>query len=126
MDIDVRELTTYHISDDGKSVVLKLVDEAGRPTSLSFQIAELGNLVMTLPSLIEAALRRQFRDTSLRYAYPIGSWSIEEASDPTSLIVTLRTKDGFGVSFSMARGKAEELGDSMSKGGTSPSAIVAH
>ena len=126
MDVDVRELTTYQISDDGQSVVLKLVDDAGNPASLRFKISELGNLVMTLPSLIEVALRRQYRDTSLRFAYPMGSWSIEEASDPASLIVTLRTKDGFGVSFSMPRGHAEELGNSMQTGGVVRSALTAH
>lgn len=126
MDIDVREMTTFHISEDGKSVVLKLTDHAGNPTSLKFQIADLGNLVMTLPGLIEAALRRQYRDTALRFAYPMGSWSIEQASDAASLIVTLRTKDGFGVSFSMARRNAEELANSMQTSGASRSAVTAH
>lgn len=126
MEIDVKELTTYDICEDGKAVVLKLVDANGNASALTFQIAELGNLVMTLPSLIEAALQRQFRDTSLRFAYPIGSWSVEQASDPASMIVTLRTKDGFGVSFSMARNKADELGNAMSGASLATSPVLAH
>jgi hypothetical protein len=127
MEIDVKELTTYDICEDGKSVVLKLADADGNATALTFKIAELGNLVMTLPSLIEAALQRQFLDTSLRFAYPIGSWSVEQASDPASVIVTLRTQDGFGVSFSMAKSKADELGNAMSRGSSlATSPLLAH
>ncbi|WP_439541318.1 hypothetical protein [Hyphomicrobium sp.] len=126
MSINVKEMTTYAISDDGKTVTLSLVDEDGKPASLRFQIPDIGNLSMTLPSLIEAALRRQLRDGSFRYAYPIGSWSIEQATDPASLIVTLRTKDGFGVSFSMPRGNALLLADSLSEVDARPTAMLAH
>jgi len=124
MQIDVRELTTYDISDDGKSVVLNLVDAAGEPTSLRFLTPDLGNLSLTLPNLIETALRRQYADTSLRYAFPMGSWSIEEASDPATLIVTLRTKDGFGVSFSMGRANARQLSQSLFEAFAKASAIA--
>lgn len=126
MDIDVKELTTYRISEDGETVALRLKDEAGTETSLSFPISQLGNLVMTLPGLIEAALQRQFQDASFRYAYPVGSWSVEEAVDPGAVIVTLRTTDGFGVSFSMGRGNAEKLGHSMAGWMSRPSPILAH
>lgn len=126
MDIDVKELTTYKISEDGQSVALKIVDTAGVETSLIFKLGELGNLAMTLPGLIEAALRRQYRDASFRFAYPIGSWAVEEAADPGALIVTLRTKDGFGVSFSMGRGNAEKLGRSMAAGVQRPSVVTTH
>ena len=36
-------------------------------------------------------MRRQYRDQSLRYTYPLGSWSLEQATDHTSSIVTLAT-----------------------------------
>ena len=65
IDVKVKELTTYDIGDDGKSVTLRLTDVDGTRVSLSFQIPDLGNLAMTLPSLIEAALRRQYRDGSI-------------------------------------------------------------
>lgn len=126
MAINVKEMTTYNISDDGKTVTLGLEDDAGTSTSLSFQIPDLGNLAMTLPSLIEAALRRQLRDGSFRYAYPIGSWSIEQSTDPSALIVTLRTEDGFGVSFSMPRNNALQLAHSLSETGPKPAAILTH
>lgn len=121
----VKELTTYKISEDGQSVTLKMLDELGAEAALSFGIGELGNLVMTLPGLIETALQRQLRDGSFRFAYPVGSWAIEESTDPSSLIVTLRTKDGFGVSFSMPRGNAMRLAHSLSEVEHKP-AVVAH
>lgn len=121
----VKELTTYKISEDGQSVTLKMLDEVGTESALSFGIGELGNLVMTLPGLIETALQRQLRDGSFRFAYPVGSWAIEESTDPSSLIVTLRTKDGFGVSFSMPRGNAMKLAHSLSEVEHKP-ALVAH
>lgn len=126
MDIDVKELTTYRISEDGESVVLRVRDETGAETQLSFPIEQLGNLVMTLPGVIEAALQRQYGDTSFRYAYPVGSWSVEGTVDPGGVIVTLRTTDGFGVSFSMGRGNAEKLGHSMAGWVVSPSLAMAH
>jgi hypothetical protein len=113
MTINVKELTTYDIGGDGKTVDLNLVDEAGNATRLQFQLPDLGNLLMTLPSLIEAALRRQHRDGSYRFAHPVGGWSIEESNDPASVIVSLRTNDGFGVNFSLRRTDAEKLSDAL-------------
>ena len=125
MDIEVKALTTYKISEDGQTVALMMLDETGSERSVSFRLDELGNLVMTLPSVIEAALQRQYRDASFRFAYPIGAWSVEEA-DAGALILTLRTVDGFGVCFSMARGHAERLGHSIASGATKPSIVTAH
>jgi|JRYL01.1.fsa_nt_gb citrate lyase gamma subunit len=120
MDVDVRALTTYSIDEDGESVVLRLLDETGVERSLRFKIDDLGNLLMTLPGLIEAALQRRHGDAAFRFAYPIGSWSVEEAAEPSSLIVTLRTRDGFGVSFSMGQGHAKQLGRSIAAGVLGP------
>lgn len=126
MAIDVKEMTTYAISDDGKTVTLSLVDATGNPTSLRFQIPDLGNLAMTLPTLIEAALRRQLRNNSFRYTYPIGSWVIEQSTDPSSLIVTLRTTDGFGVSFSMPRADVFQFAGALSEVDDKPARVLAH
>ena len=128
MSIDVQTLTTYNIDDDGRTVAVGLMDTAGNQTTPNLQISELGVLAMTLPSLIEPALRRQYRDASLRYTHPIGSWHVEAASDPSSLIVTMRTPDGYGVSFAMSRAKAEELGESIRSASSAPHmcGITAH
>ncbi len=126
MNIDVKALTTYRISEDGESASIRLVDAAGAETSLHFGIDELGNLLMTLPGLIEAALQRRYEDGAFRFAYPIGSWTIEEADDPGSLIVTLSTRDGFSVSFAMGQGSAEKLASSLRCVAPSPRVAVTH
>jgi hypothetical protein len=126
MNIEVQALTTYKVEPDGQSVALGVQDTSGKVATLKMRISELGNLVMTLPSIIEAALRRQYRDASLRYTYPLASWQIEPASDPEHLIVTMRTDDGFGVSFSMPRQRAAQFGKDVSSGVREQPHIVAH
>ena len=69
--------------------------------------------ILPLPALIEKALRARFRDDSLRYTYPLGSWAFERSSDPATSIVTLRTIDGFSVCFSMPREQQSELGEAL-------------
>ncbi len=126
VEIKVEELTTYSIACDGSSVVLRLTDQTGQPVALTFDIQVLGTLAMTLPTLIEAALRRQYRDASFRYTHPIGDWSIEQSNEPTKLIVTMKTKDGFGVSFSLPRMSAKALGGALSEAVAIASATALH
>jgi hypothetical protein len=68
---------------------------------------------MTLPGLIDKALQTRFGDQSLRYAYPLASWAVEQSSDPTQGMVTLRTVDGFSVCFSIPRDQQSELGEAL-------------
>jgi hypothetical protein len=68
---------------------------------------------MTLPGLIDKALQTRFGDQSLRYAYPLSSWVVEQSSDPTQGVVTLRTVDGFSVCFSIPRQQQIELGEAL-------------
>jgi len=113
MEIESRELTTCKVAPDGRSVALRFVDAGGQPTSVSFPVDQLGALAMTLPALIEKALRRRYRDDSLRYAFPLGSWSCEPATDAATSIVTLRTVDGFGVCFSLPQDQLAEFGEAL-------------
>lgn len=113
MRIDVQALTECEMGSDGRSATLHVVDAAGSPVELNLQVAQLGMLAMTLPNLIEAAIRRQYGDSSCRFTYPLESWVIEQAVDPSLVILTLRTTDGFGVSFSMPPMKAEEMSGSI-------------
>jgi hypothetical protein len=113
MRIDVQDLTEFDIEKDGQSVTLRAVDANGLPVELNLRIAQLGMLAMTLPNLIDAAIRRQYGDSSCRFTYPLESWVIEQALDPSLVIMTLQTTDGFGVSFSLPRKKAEEMSQSI-------------
>jgi hypothetical protein len=68
---------------------------------------------MTLPGLIDKALRTRFADQSLRHAYPLASWVLEQSSDPAQNMVTLRTMDGFSIRFSVPRRLQIELGEAL-------------
>lgn len=113
MHIDVQDLTEFDIEKDGRSVTLRAVDADGAPVEINLQVAQLGMLAMTLPNLIEAAIGRQYGDAACRFTYPLESWVIEQAVDPSLIIFTLRTTDGFGVSFSLSRTKADEMSESI-------------
>ncbi len=107
MKIESSALTTCEVSPDGKAVSLGFVDSDGCPAAVRLPLDQVGALAMTLPGLIEQALRVQFSDNSLRYTYPLSSWKLERSSDQANSIVTLRTDDGFSVCFSM-RGSQRE------------------
>jgi hypothetical protein len=56
---------------------------------------------MTLPDVLRRSLLLRYRDDSMRVVYPVGSWEVEGAPVPGTVIVTLRTPDGFTVSFAL-------------------------
>jgi hypothetical protein len=68
---------------------------------------------MTLPGLIDRALQTRFGDQNLRHAYPLASWALEQSSDPTEVMITLRTEDGFSVCFSIPRQQQGALGEAL-------------
>jgi hypothetical protein len=115
MDIESRALTTCEIASDGSAVCLGLIDASGAERSLRLPVDQLGALAMTLPSLIEKALKLRYRDESLRYTYPLGSWALERASDAETFMMTLKTSDGFSVCFSMAGATGERLGRALAE-----------
>lgn len=38
----------------------------------------------------------------MRLVYPVGSWDVEPSAVPGSAVVTLRTPDGFAISFGLS------------------------
>jgi hypothetical protein len=113
MEIDTQALTTCEVAADGGVISLGFVDSAGNPATVRLSLNQVGALAMTLPGLIDKALQTRFGDQSLRYAYPLASWAVEQSSDPTQGMVTLRTVDGFSVCFSIPRQQQNELGEAL-------------
>ena len=126
MKIGVRTLSTYSVGADGDTISLNLVDAEDQNITLDMSVDQLGMLVMTLPSLIETALRRRFQDASFRYSYAAGEYAVEQASDPNALIMTMRTTDGFSVSFTVSRENARQLSEALSLGAKSSLTVTAH
>jgi hypothetical protein len=112
MEIDSQALTTWQVTNDGEEISLSLVDTTGNPATIRLSLDQVGALAMTLPGLIDKALQARFRDQSLRYAYPLGSWVLEQSST-TQNMITLRSVDGFSVCFSIPRQQQIELGEAL-------------
>jgi hypothetical protein len=113
MKIDTQALTTCEVAADGGAISLGFVDSTGKPATIRLSLNQVGALAMTLPGLIDKALQTRFGDQSLRYAYPLASWLVEQSSDPSQSMVTLRTEDGFSVCFSIPRQQQSELGEAL-------------
>jgi hypothetical protein len=113
MDVDTQSLTSCEVAPDGGAISLGFVDTRGQPQTVRLSLNQVGALAMTLPALIDKALQTRYGDHSLRYAYPLESWVLEQSSDPTQGMVTLRTVDGFSVCFSLARQQQNALGEAL-------------
>jgi len=101
-----RALRTFDVTPDGESFSLNVTDDEGRPATLVLPSECLNELMMTLPEMVRRSLQARFRDPSLRVVYPVGSWTVDRSIGPGRVVVTLRTPDGFAVSFGIP---AEEL-----------------
>ena len=113
MEIETQALTSCEVAPGGDAISLGFVDSTGQPATIRLSLNQVGALAMTLPGLIDKALQTRFGDQSLRYAYPLASWQVEQSSDPTQGMMTLRTVDGFSVCFSIPREQQSELGEAL-------------
>jgi hypothetical protein len=106
MEITVKTLTTCEVSPDGGAISLGFEDATGNPAAVQVSLNQVGALIMTLPGLLETA-------QSLRYAYPLASWVVEQSTDTTQRIITLGTEDGFKVRFSIPKAEQNLLGEAL-------------
>src|SRR5436190_5851054 len=113
----VRTLADCSVAPDVNEVRLDVVDAEGAPLALRFSLEQIGSLAMTLPTLLERAIRARYRDDSLRYVYTLGDWTIEASSNPEVVILNLLTTDGFSASFGVARRMIGELAEALGDGG---------
>jgi len=97
-----RQLTTFDVSPDGESFAIHVTDQRAQPGTLVLPAECLNALMMTLPEMVRRSLRRRYHDDTMRVVYPLGSWEVERSPQPGTVIVTLRTPDGFQVSFGVA------------------------
>src|ERR1700719_3781842 len=97
MDIESQSLSTCEVAPDGNTVVLGFTDSRGAPARIRLPLSQLGALAMTLPDLISKTLQSRYGDHTLRYAYPLASWTLERPSAPAQALMSLWTTDGFSV-----------------------------
>ena len=110
MKIALMELTTCSVQPGGEALELNFVDATGKEICLQVPFNRAQAMAMTLPRLLDVALKQVTGNPQARYVFPLGRWSIETASDDNCLITTLSTEDGFEVSFGMPAEACRSLG----------------
>lgn len=100
-ELTVDSFTNCEVSKDGRRIHLSVTDVSGAPMRLSLSADQAGSLTMTLPRLLTAALKARFKDDSLRFVFPVHDYSLEGADGLADFILSLKTADGFEVSFAV-------------------------
>jgi hypothetical protein len=107
------KLTTCGVAADWETVELEFLDQSGATTTLQLPLDQAEAVVMTLPHVLACALKRRTGKPDARYVFGLGEWCIEDTRDQDSLIVTLKTIDGFEVSFGIPFDAGRALGFSL-------------
>jgi hypothetical protein len=107
------KLTTCGVAADWETVELEFLDQSGAATTLQLPLDQAEAVVMTLPHVLAYALKRRTGQQDARYVFGLGEWCIEDTRDQDSLIVTLKTTDGFEVSFGIPFETGRALGFSL-------------
>jgi hypothetical protein len=107
------KLTTCGVAPDWETIELEFLDQSGAATTLQLPLDQAEAVVMTLPHVLAYALKRRTGQQDARYVFGLGEWCIEDTRDQDSLIVTLKTTDGFEVSFGIPFEAGRALGFSL-------------
>jgi hypothetical protein len=103
-------LTTCQIAPDGSTIRLSFETGGGQTASITLPIRCIQQLLMTLPHAASMAIRAKHGDDRMRLVFPLGNWNLEKAAGtPEGLILTLKTPDGFEVSFSLEQDAIKEM-----------------
>lgn len=113
MEIVGKGLTNCQVDPTGVSFRLGFESVDGQPASVVLPVDCLRSLLMTLPHLIEKALKARYKDDTLKIVYPMGGFTLEAAAGSTSTILTMNTPDGFKVSFALTPEDAGGLATSL-------------
>ncbi len=111
-----KTLTTCRVATDGSNVELEFVDHSGATVVLELPLDQAEAVVMTLPHLLARAVKSHTGDDEARYVFGLHEWSIEGAKDKSCLIATLKTTNGFEVSFGIPFEACQSLGWNLQNG----------
>jgi hypothetical protein len=107
--INILGLIRFETEEDGASISLVAEDASGSPVRLRFPTDVLSSLIMTLPQMLTAAIQRRRNDPTARLVYPLAKSRTELSTDRSTQILTLKTPDGFTVSFAISDEQFEEI-----------------
>ena len=115
MEIECAKLTTCDVSRDGTIIRLRFVDIAGQAVCLRLSFGQAGALTMTLPHLLSTALKARDGDEGSQFVFPLGAWELQGVVDGHTLIITLKTTDGFEVSFAGSIDRCRMLAEDLKR-----------
>lgn len=116
MKISSKKLTTCRVAEDGANVGLEFLDQSGAPVMVELPLDQAEAIVMTLPQLLSRAVKRHTGNEDARYVFGLDEWSLETAQSRDCLIATLKTSDGFEVSFGIPFEACRSLGYGLQRG----------
>ncbi len=111
--IEGKQLTSWSVLAGGTHVGMDFVGLDGTSHRIVLPFEALSSLLMTLPRMLQTALNTRFADDSLRLVQCLSSWRVEQAEADPGLILSLGTKDGFEVAFTLGDGDADALGSAL-------------
>jgi hypothetical protein len=123
MKICARELTTCGVHMEGEMIALNFLDQSGNDASLRLSFRQAQALSMTLPHLLTQALVAQTGDANARFVFPLGEWFLEDPKDGENFILTLKTDDGFKVSFAMTAKACATMGPALERASAQSEAV---
>jgi hypothetical protein len=110
MIIKCSKLTTCNALNEGEAMKLDFIDTGGNPVALLLPFEHAESIAMTLPRLLTNAVKKQTGRENARYVFPLGQWLLEGTDDQDSFILTMKTVDGFEVSFRIPHDTCVALG----------------
>lgn len=117
MIIRAQALTTFELTPDGAHVRFNVRDDEGLASALEMPASCLHQLLMTLPHIIQQALRRNRQDDSLRLVYPLGEFRLElgevDEQGKPRYILTLQTAGPFEISFAATPAQLDSVAQSV-------------
>jgi hypothetical protein len=106
--LNIEDLLRYEANEDCTSINLVVVS-GGATVALTFTVTSLTRLMLTLPSMINRVVQKRGNNPGLRVVYPLDELKIEMAPDRRTRILTLKTPDGFDISFTASPPKYREV-----------------
>ncbi|MFT3673464.1 hypothetical protein [Aestuariivirga sp.] len=101
--VTVGNLRSCEVSSNGEEIRINVADQAGAPHQICLSPDMASALAMTLPRLLSAALQARYADPSIRFVFPLGGYTLEQAPGDRQLLLSLKTPDGFEVCFRISQ-----------------------
>ncbi len=103
--IRATDLTSFDVAPDGSVVRFNVQDQDGVEGALELPARSINQLLMSLPRIIEQALRNAHGNEALKMVHPLDCFQInigepDQHGEPR-YVLTLRTQGGYEVPYAM-------------------------